>query len=107
MKAQKFDTIHDILRSLSLARSFLNSRIAPNWRNGKRGVKSAVGFLVSYHRLLNFSAQTLQFNFKYVNIHSYTVIISRYGAILWKHTFRWEDGIRRKYCLADLLANSH
>ena len=37
--ARPFDTIHDILRCLSLAQSLLKGRNAPIWRIGNRGVK--------------------------------------------------------------------
>ena len=40
--AQPFDTIHDILRSLSLLQSLLKGRNSPNWRIGNRGVKFPV-----------------------------------------------------------------
>ena len=36
--ARSFDTIHDILRSFSLAQSDLESRSAPIWRNGNQQV---------------------------------------------------------------------
>ena len=37
--ARTFDTIHDIIRSLSLAQSFLKGEMS-QWRIGNRGVKS-------------------------------------------------------------------
>ena len=37
--AWPFDTIHDILRSFSLAQSLLKGRNSPIWRIGNRGVK--------------------------------------------------------------------
>ena len=40
--ARPFDSIHDILRSISLAQSFLKGRNAPIWRIGNRGVKVKV-----------------------------------------------------------------
>ena len=36
--ARPFDTIHDILRSLSLAQALLKRRNSPIWRIGNRGV---------------------------------------------------------------------
>ena len=39
MDARPFDTIHDILRCLSLAQSLHKGRNAPIWRIGNRGVK--------------------------------------------------------------------
>ena len=37
--ARSFDTIHDILRALSLAQSLLKGRNPPVWQVGNRGVK--------------------------------------------------------------------
>ena len=43
--ARPFDTIHDILRCLSLAQSILKGRNAPIWRIGNRGVKKLRDFM--------------------------------------------------------------
>ena len=42
--ARPFDTIHDILRCLSLAQSLLKGRNAPIWRIGNRGVNYWLSF---------------------------------------------------------------
>ena len=40
--ARRFDTIHDILRSLSLEQSLLKGRNAPIWRSGKWAINEAL-----------------------------------------------------------------